>query len=60
MTGGGCSSGKAYKHDNSVATTQYHRTSLEDGGAGTQQQMYAPRVDLVDGTEPEINALLGK
>ncbi len=43
------------------AVTQYHRAYLYyDTITTNRQYFYAPRVDLVDGSEPSINALLGK
>ena len=48
-------------HNNSIAISQYHRVYLySDANTDDRQYFYAPRVDVVDGTEPSINALLGK
>lgn len=45
----------------STATIQYHRSYLfYDSNINDRQYFYGPRVDLVDGTEPSIDELLGK
>lgn len=48
-----------FKH-NSPPSLQYHRVYLfyDNNPTSGAQYMYAPRVDVADGTEPPIDALL--